>query len=118
MFSGYYIKGSSMATRYLFIALGYRFIPRRFFSTSGRDFEMMDEDIDDVCIVVNVKRCEFWLADDTLINIDNDEYFYRNIVPNDRPGPLPSKILGYQKVETEDLDLLLEKCKRWKELSK
>ena len=115
MFSGYYIKGSSMRRRYILIALGYRFKPRRVVYGSW-DFETDDKEIEDCCLVINVKRQDFWLADDTLVNPNDDPRYYLN-PPDDRPGPLPAKVLGYQKVDEEYFDKLLEKLKHWRRLS-
>lgn len=115
MFSGYYIKGSSMNVRNLLMAIGYRFIPRRM--TCGQwDFEVNDEEIEDCCLVINVKKQIFWLADDTLANPNDDPRYYLDI-PDDRPGPLPAKVLGYQKVDEDYFDKLLEKLSHWRRLS-
>jgi len=115
MFSGYYIKGSSMRRRNMLIAIGYKFVPRRM--VYGQyDFEMNDEEIEDCCLVINVKRQDFWLADDTLVNPGDDPYYYVAL-PNDQPGPLPAKVLGYQKVDEDYFDKLLEKLIHWRRLS-
>lgn len=115
MFSGYYIKGSSMRRRNVLLAIGYKFIPRRM--TYGQwDFECNDEEIEDCCLVINVKKQFFWLADDTLANPNDDLRYYLDL-PDNRPGPLPCKVLGYQKVDKEYFDKLLEKLIHWKKLS-
>ena len=115
MFSGYYIKGSSMRRRYILMALGYRFKPRRVVYGTW-DFETDDKEIEDCCLVINVKRLYFYLADDTLANPNDDPRYYLDL-PDDRPGPLPAKVLGYQKVDEEYFDELLEKLRHWKRLS-
>ena len=115
MFSGYYIKGSSMRRRYILMAIGYRFVPRRMVCGQW-DFETDDKEIEDCCLVINVKRQQFWLADDTLANPNDDPRYYLDL-PDDRPGPLPSKVLGYQKVDEDYFDKLLEKLTHWRRLS-
>lgn len=115
MFSGYYIKGSSMRRRNVLMAIGYKFVPRRMVCGQW-DFEMMDEEIEDCCLVINIKRQDFWLADDTLVNPNDDPYWYEEL-PDDRPGPLPAKILGYQKIDEDHFDKLLGTLIRWRRLS-
>lgn len=114
MFSGYYIKGSSMRRRNALMAIGYKFIPRRMIYGQW-DFESTDEEIEDCCLVINVKRQDFWLADDTLTNPNDDLRYYLDL-PKDQPGPLPAKVLGYQKVDEDNFDKLLEKLIHWRRL--
>ena len=97
------------------MAIGYRFVPRRMVYGQW-DFEMMDEEIEDCCLVINVKRQNFWLADDTLVNPNDDPRYYLDL-PKDQPGPLPSKVLGYQKVDEDCFNKLLEKLINWMRLS-
>lgn len=109
MFSGYYIKGSSMRRRNILMAIGYKFVPR-YVVYSQQGFEMNDEEIEDCCLVINVKRQDFWLMDDISANLNNDPSV-------DRPRPLPAKVLGYQKVDEGYFDKLLEKLIHWRRLS-
>ena len=104
-----------MRRRNLLMAIGYKFRPRCI--VYGQyDFEVNDEEIEDCCLVINVKRQDFWLADDTFANPNDIPYWYEEL-PDDRPGPLPAKVLGYQKVDEDNFDKLLEKLIHWRRLS-